>query len=85
MIIEVNKCKQCGRDLNEYDPSWICAKNHKWQSNWRKDKTSEKYKQYLRKRNKSMKDAARKRLDKLNKKRPKEYEQRRKNQPLHDN
>lgn len=82
MLVEDKKCEQCGRSLDEYNSSWSCAKNHNWRRSWRKDKTTDKYKTYLKKRNKAMKEAARRRLEKLNKKRPKEYEQRRKNQPF---
>ncbi|MFA5395699.1 MAG: hypothetical protein WC346_06735 [Methanogenium sp.] len=71
------RCKICGRLLSEYDPSWSCKKNHHWRKDWAKDKTTKKYKRYLEKRNKSMKEAWRRSLDKLNKKTPPEYASRR--------
>lgn len=49
-----------------------------WRSEWRKDKSSAKYKRYLQRRNASMKKTARERLEKLNKKMPKQYESRNK-------
>ena len=70
-------CSVCGRQVYEYDKNWECKDKHDWRKNWRKDKTSVKYKNFLEKRNKSMKKAWRKRLDKLNKKPPVEYTSRR--------
>lgn len=71
------KCKECGRLIYEYDRNWSCKKNHDWRRKWRKDKTSEKYKKFLERRNKAMKKAWRRRLDRLNKKPPIEYTSRR--------
>jgi hypothetical protein len=70
-MIEI--CPVCGRDKKEYDSSWECAKNHDWRGSWRRDKTSEKYKEYLKRRNESMKKKSRERLEKLNKKTPITY------------
>lgn len=42
---------------------------------WMKDKDSPQYKRYLMRRNKSMKKAGRKRLDRLNKMPPEELEE----------
>ena len=67
------KCPICGRNISEYNPTWECAKNHDWRGSWRKDKTSKRYKQYLKKRNESMKKMARRKLEELNKKSPIEY------------
>ena len=75
--ISEERCKECNRLINEYDTSWSCKKNHQWRKNWRKDKSTEKFKQYLEKRNKSMKKAWKRWFDKLNKKTPKEYASRR--------
>jgi hypothetical protein len=66
----IENCPECGRDKKEYDRSWKCAKLHDWRGNWRKDKTSEKYKEYLKRRNASMKKKSRERLEKLNKTTP---------------
>ena len=76
-IINEEKCSVCEKSVNEYDKSWECKANHNWRRNWRKDKTTEKYKKFLEKRNKAMKKAWRKRLDKLNKKTPAKYASRR--------
>ena len=78
-INENNKriCEECGKSVEEYDITWKCKKNHDWRKNWRKDKTTAGYKRFLERRNKAMKKAWRKRLDKLNKKPPVEYTSRR--------
>ena len=47
-----------------------------WRSEWRKDKTSKKYKIYLERRNKSMKEASHRRLDQLNKETHEKYKKR---------
>lgn len=73
-------CEVCGRSVKEYDISWSCKKNHDWRAKWRKDKESKKYKKYLKKRKISQSAAQRKRLEKLNKKPPKEYVNRNKKQ-----
>lgn len=70
------KCEICGRSKDEYKTEWPCAKNHNWRASWRKDKTTEKYKEYLKNRNKSMKKAVRRRLEKLNKTTPEQYKNR---------
>jgi hypothetical protein len=67
------KCLICGKDKSEYDSTWKCAKNHDWRKNWRKDKNTERYKQYLKKRHLAMEKNARKKLEILNKKTPVEY------------
>ena len=68
-----DKCPVCGKDKSEYDPSWKCAKNHDWRGYWRKNKTTKKYKQYIKRRHESMKKTVRKKLEELNKKTPPEY------------
>lgn len=68
-----NICPICGRDKSEYNPSWECAKNHDWRGSWRKDKTTKKYKKYIQRRHESMKKNVRKKLEKLNKKTPNKY------------
>ena len=75
--VSEERCSVCNRLLSEYDSSWSCKKNHHWRKNWAKDKTTDKYKQFQEKRNKSMQKAWRKWLDKLNKKTPPEYASRR--------
>ena len=52
--------------------------NKNWRSEWRKDKTTEHYKKYLKRRYKSMRESARRRLDRLNKATPEEYKNRKK-------
>lgn len=49
------------------------TKKDNWQAKWRQDKTTKKYKRYLKKREKAMIDSARRRLDKKNKETPIEY------------
>lgn len=50
-----------------------------WRSEWRKDKTTKRYKEYLKRRSESMKKTARKKLEELNKKMPKKYKSRKNN------
>lgn len=50
--------------------------NTEEKKDWRNDKTSEKYKTYLKRRHSSMKKASRKRLERLNKETPEEYKSR---------
>ena len=74
MINKRKKCYYCGQAVikgencpyfaNDNNPNQPHMHVQAW---WRKDKTTEKYKEYIKNRNKSMKEAARKRLDKLNK------------------
>ncbi len=45
----------------------------KWQAEWRQHKATEKYKKYVKRREKSMIAATRRRLEKKNKKTPIEY------------
>ena len=66
-------CEECGRNKKEYDKEWSCKKNHDWRGNWRKDKSTKKHELYLKRRKKSQSAAHRRRLEKLNKKPPKEY------------
>jgi fructose/tagatose bisphosphate aldolase len=66
-------CPICGKDKSVYDSTLKCAKFHDWRGSWRKDKTSEKYKQYLKRRHEAMKKIVRKKLEALNKKTQVEY------------
>ena len=73
MIKNKETCEVCGKDKKEYDKNSSCKKNHNWRSSWRKDKTTKKYEQYLKRRKKSLSAAQRRKLDALNKTPPKEY------------
>ena len=76
MVEDKEICKECGKSRKEYDKEAPCKKNHDWRSSWRKDKTTKHYERYLKRRKKSQSAAQRRRLDKLNKRPPKEYDKR---------
>ena len=78
MIENKEMCEICGRNKKEYNKEWECKKNHDWRSSWRKDKTTKHYERYLKRRKKSQSAAQRRKLEKLNKRPPKEYEKREK-------
>lgn len=73
-------CPECGKDKYEYDKDSPCKKNHDWRRSWREDKTTKKYERYIKKFKKTKGASHRKRLDKLNKRPPKEFENREKKQ-----
>lgn len=70
--VDQKNCEDCGNLLTEYNKNAKCKKKHDWRK-IKMDRNSEKYKNYQKKRRKSMQEAWRKRLDKLNKKTPPEY------------
>lgn len=79
MTVNTTKvCPICGESVDTYDKNKKCKKYHDWRKSWRKNKNTQKYKEYLLKRKQSMEKAARRRLEKLDKQTPTEYKNRNK-------